>query len=132
MVAIDRGQVQIKLYLDEDVSSSVSSLLRSRGYDAISAQEVGHLAWSDPEHLTYAAAQRRVLVSYNAQDYFPLTKQWFLSHQDHAGVIISHRQYSRARSRPIVEALTIFLNTITAEDMVNMIRYLEEFIQDAH
>jgi hypothetical protein len=32
---------KIKLYLDEDISHTVAEVLRSRGYDVISAHEVG-------------------------------------------------------------------------------------------
>ena len=45
---------EIKLYLDEDISHTVAEVLRSRGYDVLSAHEVGMRSKADDKQLDYA------------------------------------------------------------------------------
>lgn len=40
----------IHVYLDEDVDVLVASLLQSRGFQAITAQQAGQLGTTDAEH----------------------------------------------------------------------------------
>jgi len=42
-----REQVFIKLYLDEDVSVLLASLIRARGFEAVTTLEAGNLGASD-------------------------------------------------------------------------------------
>ena len=48
-------QLEIRLYLDEDVSSSLADALRKRGYDAISTIEAGNIGLSDEQQLAFAS-----------------------------------------------------------------------------
>ncbi len=52
---------EIKLYLDEDVSHTVAEVLRSKGYDVVSAHEVGMRGTSDDEQVYYAIKNERTL-----------------------------------------------------------------------
>jgi hypothetical protein len=58
--------------LDEDVHKRVSAALRLRGFDAISAHEVGRWGFNDEEQLIHAAAEERALFTFNTSDYLSL------------------------------------------------------------
>jgi predicted nuclease of predicted toxin-antitoxin system len=45
----------IRIYLDEDVRPLLATILRERGYDAVSAVELGRLSIPDADHFEYAA-----------------------------------------------------------------------------
>ncbi|MFQ6094375.1 MAG: DUF5615 family PIN-like protein [bacterium] len=53
----------LKLYLDEDVQAELAPALRKRGYDVISAKEVGRLSRSDEEQIEFAISQERAIQS---------------------------------------------------------------------
>ena len=78
----------MKLYLDEDISPKVSVILRKKGLDAISAHETGMLEASDEEQLSFAAADGRVMVTRNRDDFITLTVQFFEKLKPHCGLII--------------------------------------------
>lgn len=120
--------MRIKLYLDEDVLPLLAALIRQRGYDVVSAHELGHQGLSDEDHLTFATNQGRILVSYNVRDYHRLALQRFMSGEDHAGIILGHRQFSRDELGHAIRALMKFVDNIQAENMVNIVRYIEEFL----
>lgn len=67
----------VELYLDEDVSVLVAELLRSHGFDVLTAREAGQLGKSDEEQLAYALSQSRALVSHNRSDFEALAQQYF-------------------------------------------------------
>lgn len=65
-----------RLLLEEDVAHRVASLLRSRGLDADSAKERGHLGLSDVQVLLRAAENGQTLVSHNGRDFRALHEAW--------------------------------------------------------
>ena len=78
----------MKLYLDEDISPKISVILRKKGMDAVSAHETGMLETSDEEQLSFAAAEGRVKVTRNRDDFITLTVQFFEALKQHKGLII--------------------------------------------
>ena len=64
----------IELYLDEDVSVLVASLLRARGFVAVTTLEAGRLGQSDAGQLEYAVEQRKVLLTHNRADFEALAR----------------------------------------------------------
>jgi predicted nuclease of predicted toxin-antitoxin system len=110
----------ISLYLDEDVAVLVATLLRARGFTAITTQEADQLGRSDPEQLTYATSQGSVLLTHNRADFEALAEQYFLAGQPHCGLIIAVRRppYELAR-----RLLTI-IDNVTADEMDNQLRYI--------
>ena len=62
-----------RLYLDEDaMQQGLVISLRARRIDIVTAAEAGMLNKSDQEHLERAAAEGRVLYSFNIADYYAL------------------------------------------------------------
>jgi len=82
-------QLFIRLYLDEDVQRGVAAALRGRGFDAISAHEVGRWGLSDAEQLACAAADQRALFTFDAADFLRLHRRWIESGRPHGGISVS-------------------------------------------
>ena len=56
----------IRYHLDEHVATAVAVGLRSRGVDVTTTVEAGLMRASDLDQLAYARAERRVLVTHDA------------------------------------------------------------------
>jgi predicted nuclease of predicted toxin-antitoxin system len=84
-----------RFYLDEDVPPSAARIARGMGLDVVAAAEVGPLPRKDPEHLAIAAADRRVVVTYNRNDFQKATLDFFAAGKPHAGVLVVVRSIPR-------------------------------------
>lgn len=102
--------------LDEDVRHDLAGLLRSRGWDADSARELGRLGMSDTRVLLAAAQNRQTLVTHNRLDFLALHEAWatwrqvweseveqitgrFVSFSQHAGILITPHLPNRDLAR---------------------------------
>jgi hypothetical protein len=103
----------IELYLDEDVNVLIADLLRGRGFNAVTTRDEGQLQNSDAQQLAYA-------VSHNRADFEELAQQYQEDGLTHYGLILA----TRHRSYELVRRLIIILNHITADELVNQIRYI--------
>lgn len=113
----------VHLYLDEDVHKRVAAALRLRRFDVVSAHEVGNFGLTDEEQLSYAAAERRAIFTFNTPDYIQLHREWMQGNKEHHGIIVSDQL-------PIgetVRRLLNLLNHVTADEMRNEIRWLQAF-----
>ncbi|MBC7263404.1 MAG: DUF5615 family PIN-like protein [Chloroflexi bacterium] len=113
----------IRLYLDEDVHKRVATALRLRGFDVISAHEVGRWGLSDEEQLAYATAEGRALFTHNTSDYLQLHLDWLQHGKEHYGIILS----DQVPVNVLVRRLLNLLNHVTADEMRNQIRWLQAF-----
>jgi predicted nuclease of predicted toxin-antitoxin system len=77
-----------RFYLDEDLPYTAATVARSLGVDAIAAVEHGPTPRPDGEHLQEAAAQGRIVVTYNRNDFIEETRDAFAAGKPHAGVLI--------------------------------------------
>ena len=117
----DLQALYMRLYFDEDVSRDIVENLRQRGFDVLSARDAGQLHLDDDEQLAFAVAQERALVTHNRHD-FELRHQRYLSAgQPHPGIIIAKR---RASDAAVVHKLLALLDTVTADEMCNQLRYI--------
>ena len=78
----------MKFYLDENLPKQIAERLRQRGFDAVSAQEVGNRRISDREQLAYATAEGRCLVTKNIAHFIGLSRNAIARRQSHAGIIL--------------------------------------------
>ena len=115
----------IRLYLDEHVWRKLAAELRERGFDAVNVAEVGREGFSDEEQWRFAAAEGRALLTFDKDggQFVDLVADWFYSGQQHYGLIIS-AQLPRGE---LLRRMLKLLNSVTAEDMANSVRFLEEF-----
>jgi hypothetical protein len=119
--------VRPRLYLDEDVTRELAGILRTRGFDVVSAHEVGAVALPDEEQLLRATTDGRALLTFNYVDFLQIAKEWLIAGRRHAGIIVSYRQYSRHQLGVLVAAVQALLNTLSAENLDNSILVRDPF-----
>ncbi|MCS6902826.1 MAG: DUF5615 family PIN-like protein [Candidatus Bipolaricaulota bacterium] len=113
----------MKLYLDENISPMLASVLRGRGYNAISAHEVGMRGKRDEEQLEYAVSQRRVLLTFNARHFAPLAEKYFKEGREHYGIVVT-----KTLDFSLLIRLTLnLLRKATAEELQNSFAWLESY-----
>ena len=96
--------------------------LRARRIDIVTAAEAGMLNKSDQDHLQWAAADGRVLYSFNIADYYALHFLWIAAGRMHAGIVLAPQQrYSVGEQ---LRRLLAILNKRTAVEMQSRIEYL--------
>jgi hypothetical protein len=74
--------------LDEDVHPEVAAVARGLGLDVRSVHEIGRRGFSDFDQLRLAAADRRIVVTRNRDDFITLTVESFRAGDPHHGVLI--------------------------------------------
>ena len=107
--------------MDEHVPQAVTSGLRLRGVDVLTAQEDHADGFSDPELLDRATEMRRVLFS---QDKDLLREATLRQREgEHFGGVIYGHQLSITIGR-CVDDLELIALASEAEEWVNCVRYL--------
>jgi len=113
----------IKLYLDEHIWSRLPQALAQQGHDAVHACALGHGAWDDDDHLAYAAAQGRAVLTFNIADFEVLAADWFFAGKEHAGIILS----DQVSISELLQRVVRLLQCVSADEMRNSLRYLQAF-----
>jgi len=114
------------LYIDADLSPRIVPALRQRGYACQSAINNGLRQADDETILERAAELGMVLVTNNTRDFVPMAQRWTAAGHDHTGILISE-QFRNRELGEFLRRLVYFLDTVTAEEMHNTVRYLSEF-----
>ena len=114
---------RLRLYLDEDaMQHGLVIALRARRIDIVTAAEAGMINKSDEDHLERAAAEGRVLYSFNIADYYALHFSWLARGRTHAGIVLAPQQrYSVGEQ---LRRLLDMLNKRTAVEMQSRIEHL--------
>lgn len=94
-----RGKPSFRFYLDEDVPLATATVGRGLGLDIVSAYDVGPVPRPDAAHLATAAADGRIVVTYNRNDFIECTRDAFAAGLPHAGVIILTHKLPREAAR---------------------------------
>ena len=110
-----------KLHLDEHLSPRLALQLRMHGFDATCTQEQAVLA--DDEQLAFAALNERALVTFNHKDFATRHAQYLANGQAHWGIILSTEEAPSV----IRYRLLRLLNSLSAEELINQLRWLNEF-----
>jgi len=111
----------VRLYFDEDVSAGIVQNLRQRGFDVLCARDALSLSLDDDAQLAFAVAQCRALVTHNRHDFELRHERYLTSEQTHYGIIVVKR---RANDAAVVTRLLELLNVVTADEMINQLRYI--------
>jgi len=77
----------------------------------------------DDEQLAYASSTQRAIVTFNHKDFAILHKQYMVTSQEHWGIILSTEESMDVLRRRLLR----LLNTLSAEELKNQIRWLNEF-----
>lgn len=122
----DERKLFVSLYLDEDVSYKIAQLLRDKGYHAVSVYEVGLGEDSDEAQLSYATAHQMAVLTCNKKDFLKLAKQWTSANRTYHGILVTE-QFSLNQTGEFMRRLSNFLDHVTADEMINLVRYLSDF-----
>lgn len=114
----------MKFYLDEDISPKVAQILRKKNIDAVSAHEAGRQGASDEDQLTAAAAEGRVLVTRNRDDFIILTVRFFEALKPHHGLLIVPHTIPGSD----FSLLSNLLTTFATKHPKNLVSYTIEFL----
>ncbi len=112
-----------KLHLNEHLSWHLAEQLRKYGFDVTSTIELGMLEEEDDAQLAFAVSQQRAIASINHRHFVPLHEQYAAEGREHWGIILSTEESVRVYRRRLLR----LLNTLSAEDLKNQIRWLNEF-----
>lgn len=110
----------ISLYLDEDVSALIGTLVRSRGLSATTTLAAGNTGKSDAAQLAFAATRQLAILTHNRADFERLAAEYYTQNQPHAGIIIAVRR----TPYEITSRLLKLMNDISAEEMDNQVMYI--------
>ncbi len=108
------------LYLDEDVSVLVATLLAARGLDVTTAREQQILGKADDEQLVYAESLGRCLLTHNRVDFELLHAEYVTGGRQHSGIIIA----TRTSAYTIAGRVATLLDTLTADEITNQLLYV--------
>ena len=106
----------IKFYCDEHIHPAISTAMRNRGADILTAQDVPMLGVVDDSHLQFAASQGRVIITQDT-DFLRLHKTGI----SHAGILFAHQSKTMSE---IIHSLIRIYQMKTEEAMNNQIEYL--------
>ena len=126
MTRQDPQRLFAAIYTDEDVGSYLAPALRRRGYEAQSTVEADNRENSDETQLTYAAVHGMVFLTYNAQDFIPLARNWYLAGRAHAGIVLSE-QFSQRQFGELLRRVLRLLDHLTADELYNQVVFLQQF-----
>lgn len=116
-----------RFLLDEDVHPATAAAARALGLDAVSVHEIGRTGpgFGDEDHLRYAGAEGRVMVTRNRDDFLLLTREFFRAGEPHGGLLIV--PYSLPNSQPgaIARALAAWAERTPSEAST---RYVVDFV----
>ena len=109
-----------RLLLDEHIWVYLAKLLREQGFDVVHVNEVDMVATADDRIMKYAVDEHRAVVTFNIKDFVPLAVQYYEDGKEHYGVVLS-KELSRGE---LQKRVTKLLANVTAEELMNSIRYL--------
>lgn len=113
-----------KLHLNENLSPRLANELRKYGFDVVATQEVEDmLSAPDDIQLAHAASEQRAILTFNIGDFAVLHEQYMAEGKEHWGIILSTREPIGELLRRILR----MLNTVSADELKNQIRWLSEF-----
>jgi len=118
--------VFVRLYFDRHIMRRLAADLRGRGLDVLTTEEAGNDTVSDEQQLTFAAAERRAILTFNIRDFAPLHDQWQASGRAHAGLIVS-RQLGGRQYGLLLQRMLGLLNHFTADELGSNFVHLEQF-----
>jgi predicted nuclease of predicted toxin-antitoxin system len=109
--------------LNEHLSPRLTEQLRQYGFDATSTLEQGMVEADDDEQLAFAALHQRAFVTFNHKDFAVRHAQYLAAGKEHWGIILSTEETTNVLLRRLLR----LLNTLSADDLRNEIRWLNDF-----
>lgn len=113
--------MSLRLYMDVHVRRPVTTGLRRRGVDVLTAQEDGTDRWNDTDLLDRARTRGRVLFSQD-DDLLQEATRRQRAGKPFAGVIYAHQQNITVRQS--IEDLELLAKACEPEEMANRVVFL--------
>jgi predicted nuclease of predicted toxin-antitoxin system len=107
------------LYTDEDMSTLVATLLRSRGFDVTTVPEQAALGKTDSKQLEFANSLGRCILTHNRVDFERLHLQYMEEEKQHCGIIIVPQK----NAYEIAQRIGIIASALTANEIMNQLLY---------
>lgn len=107
------------LYIDEDMSALVATLLRSRGLDVTTVPEQATLGKTDLQQLEFATSLGRCILTHNRVDFERLHFQYMEEDKQHSGIIVVPQK----NAYEIAQRVGILVNTLMADEIHNQLLY---------
>jgi hypothetical protein len=107
----------IRYYFDQHLWASVAQGLRGKGIDVLTTQDAGRCGLSDPDQLSLATAEERVVATFDT-DYLALHQ----SGVHHAGVVWCPAQ--KYGIGGLIQALLLVHAVLDRESMRDHVEYL--------
>jgi predicted nuclease of predicted toxin-antitoxin system len=95
----------MRFLLDEDLNPAVAEIARGLGLDVLSVHEIGRRGFQDEDQLRWSAAQQRIFLTRNRDDFIRLTVLFFQTGEPHAGVLVVSRSLPNHLPERIAHAL---------------------------
>ena len=112
-----------KLYLNEHLSPRLAEQLRQHGFDVTSTIESKMGEADDDEQLAHAVSEQRAIVTFNHNDFAVRHERYVAEGKEHWGIVLSTEESVDVLRRRLLR----LLNTLSAEELKNQIRWLNEF-----
>lgn len=81
------------IYIDDNTASPLlAKLLRNAGHNVQLPSEIGMTGSEDPEHLTRAIQDGRVLLTKDHDDFLILHRLLLTAKGHHAGILVVHQE----------------------------------------
>ena len=125
----------MKLLLDEHLAPAIAVALRDGGTDVSAvAERIDLRGLSEPELLSAASREGRVMVTENARDFIVLGGSPMVSGRPHPGIVLlSPRTFPRSRGAIglVVRALRELLDSHPADDpLTSQVVWLRLAVED--
>ena len=95
----------MKVYLDEDLSPVIAALLRERGIDVTTAQEIGNVQLDDRAQLAYATREGRAIVTANVVDFIELAHEKVATNTEHSGIVLVPSSFRGDEFQALADAI---------------------------
>ena len=110
----------MRLLLDAHVSGKkIGKALKDKGHDVLNADDPSLEGWDDPDLLLLAAQERRVLVTSNVKDFWPLAREWAAEERPHAGLIFLSSTLRHEHFGAIIRGVDELLEETKQDDWTN-------------
>jgi len=108
------------IYLDQDVSVLLARLLRARHFEVLTTQETDCLGDSDTQQLDFAIQNEMAILTHNRVHFENLFHEYLERGKSHYGIIIAKQRLPNENLKRLLK----ILNSVTAEELENQIRYM--------
>lgn len=97
----------LRYYFDTHIPKAAAVQLRERGVDVVRCEEVELADADDVEHLEYATAQHRTLVTHD-RGFWKLHADWLIQGLHHAGIVLFNQHFQGNVGKLVTELFELY------------------------